>query len=299
MHSRLGSFSRISAGSLIVSEAKFGSAALAEGSIGGTVFGRDEISGDAAVSTNVVTADSVTATGTVDGGSLSTTGAVSADSVSATNDVFGGSLSTTGAVSADSVSATGTVTGGSLSTTGAVSADSVSATGTVTGGSLSTTGAVNAGSILTNTLQVTSPNYNFLECGSTGPQSFATQAVSSILNWAVVNQLGTAIVKADVVDPNDNAYDFIVLEDGIYSVECTISIAAGGGQRGVIIYLKGANRGHELDNGTGFENTRIHVSAREFMTAGERVRIAGFQNSGGNLDFLSGGLNRLTIYKEQ
>jgi hypothetical protein len=138
-----------------------------------------------------------------------------------------------------------------------------------------------------------------MECGSTGAQTLANYAVTSIVNWAVTNQLGTAIVKADVVDPSDNAYDFIVLEDGIYSVECTMSYQAGGGQRGSIIYLQGGNRGHELDNNTGFENTRIHVTARDFMTAGDRIRIGAFQNSGGNLDVLSGGLNRLTIYKEQ
>jgi len=158
---------------------------------------------------------------------------------------------------------------------------------------------LNCTSIITDTIQITSPTYNFMECGSTGPQSLATQAVSSIVNWAVTNQLGSAIVKADVVDPLDNAYDFIVLEDGIYSVECTMSYQAGGGQRGSIIYLQGGNKGHELDNNTGFENTRIQVSARDFMVAGDRIRIGAFQNSGGNLDVLSAGLNRLTIFKEQ
>jgi hypothetical protein len=158
---------------------------------------------------------------------------------------------------------------------------------------------LNCVSITTDTLQVNNPTYNFMECGSTGPQTLATQAVSSILNWAVTNQLGSAIVKANVVDPDDNAYDFIVLEDGIYSVECTMSYQAGGGQRGSIIYLQGSNKGHELDNNTGFENTRIHVSARDYMQAGDRIKIAAFQNSGGNLNVLSGGLNRLTIFKEQ
>jgi hypothetical protein len=160
-------------------------------------------------------------------------------------------------------------------------------------------GTVSTGSIATNTLQVTSPNYNFMECGATGAQSLANYAVSSVVNWDVTNQLGTAIVKADVVDPLDNAYDFIVLEDGIYSVECTMSFQAGGGSRGAIIYLQGGNKGHELDNNTGFENTRIQVSARDFMTVGDRIRIAAFQNSGISLDVLSGGLNRLTIFKEQ
>ena len=158
---------------------------------------------------------------------------------------------------------------------------------------------MNCTSIITDTFQVNNPVYNFMECGATGPQTLATQAVASIVNWAVTNQLGSAIVKADVADPLDNPYDFIVLEDGIYSIECTMTYQAGGGQRGSIIYLQGANSGHELDNNTGFENTRIQVSARDFMTAGDRIRIAAFQNSGGNLDVLSGGLNRLTIFKEQ
>jgi hypothetical protein len=36
------------------------------------------------------------------------------------------------------------------------------------------------------------------------------------------------------------------------------------------------------------------------MEPGDRIRIAAFQNSGGNLDIGSGaGLNRLTIFKEQ
>jgi hypothetical protein len=154
-------------------------------------------------------------------------------------------------------------------------------------------------SVVFDDIEQTNPVYNFIECGRTGPQTLANYAVASIVNWAITNQLGSAIVKADVVDPLDNAYDFIVLEDGIYSVECTMSFQAGGGQRGSIIYIQGGNKGHELDNNTGFENTRIQVSARDFMQAGDRIRIAAFQNSGGNLDVLSGGLNRLTIFKEQ
>ena len=158
---------------------------------------------------------------------------------------------------------------------------------------------MNCTSIITNTFQVNNPTYNFMECGSTGAQTLATQAVSLIVNWTVTNQLGDAIVKANDIDQADNAYDFIVQEDGIYSVECTMSYQAGGGQRGSIIYLQGGNKGHELDNNTGFENTRIQVSARDFMVAGDRIRIGAFQNSGGNLDVLSAGLNRLTIFKEQ
>lgn len=240
----------------------------------------------------------------------STTGLILADSLlivdnagdtQTPGDISGGSLSTTGVVNAGSVDATGDVFGTSLTTTGAVSADSVTATGTVTGGSLSTTGAVNAGSILTNTLQVTSPNYNFIECGSTGGQSLSNNAVQSLTFWGVNNTLGTAIVKADDVDPLDNNYDFIVLEDGIYSVEATVTFNANAsGERVLIIYIQGGNKGHELDSATAPNAKRMHVTARDFMVAGDRIRLAAFQNSGAALSIgTSAGLNRLTIFKEQ
>jgi len=160
---------------------------------------------------------------------------------------------------------------------------------------------LNCVSITTDTLQVNNPTYNFMECGSTGTQTLANNAVQSLTFWGVSNVLGTEIVKADVVDPLDNAYDFIVLEDGIYSVETTITFDANpNGERVLIIYLQGSNKGHELDSATAPNAKRMHVSARDFMVAGDRIRIAAFQNSGGNLGVGSGaGLNRLTIYKEQ
>ena len=156
-------------------------------------------------------------------------------------------------------------------------------------------------SLITDTLQVNDPNYNFMECGSTGTQTLSNNSVQSLTFWGVSNVLGTAIVKADDVDPLDNAYDFIVEEDGIYSVETTVTFNANpNGERVLIIYLQGSNKGHELDSATAPNAKRMHVSARDFMVAGDRIRIAAFQNSGGDLGIGSGsGLNRLTIYKEQ
>ena len=145
------------------------------------------------------------------------------------------------------------------------------------------------------------PTYNFMECGSTGTQTLSNNAVSSLTFWGVSNLLGSAIAKADVLDPGDNAYDFIVLEDGIYSIETTITFNSNAsGERVLIIYIQGGNKGHELDSATAPNAKRMHVSARDFMVAGDRIRIAGFQNSGGDLGVGSGaGLNRLTIFKEQ
>ena len=160
---------------------------------------------------------------------------------------------------------------------------------------------LNCVSITTDTLQVNNPTYNFMECGSTGTQTLSNNAVQSLTFWGVSNVLGDAIVKANVVDPLDNAYDFIVLEDGIYSVETTVTFNANSnGERVLIIYLQGSNKGHELDSATAPNAKRMHVSARDFMVAGDRIRIAAFQNSGVNLGIgSSSGLNRLTIYKEQ
>lgn len=140
------------------------------------------------------------------------------------------------------------------------------------------------------------PTYNFMECGSTGTQTLSNNAVQSLTFWGVSNLLGSAIAKA-----TDNAYDFIVEEDGIYSVETTITFNANpSGERVLIIYIQGANKGHELDSATAPNAKRMTCSARDFMVAGDRIRIAGFQNSGGNLGVGSGsGLNRLTIFKEQ
>lgn len=160
---------------------------------------------------------------------------------------------------------------------------------------------MNSTSIITDTFQVNNPVYNFMECGSTGAQTLSNNAVQSLTFWGVSNLLGSAIVKADVVDPLDNAYDFIVLEDGIYSVETTITFDANpNGERVLIIYIQGSNKGHELDSATAPNAKRMHCSARDFMVAGDRIRIAAFQNSGGSLGVGSGsGLNRLTIFKEQ
>lgn len=160
---------------------------------------------------------------------------------------------------------------------------------------------LNCVSITTDTLQVNNPTYNFMECSSTGTQTLANNAVQSLTFWGVSNLLGSAIAKADVLDPSDNPYDFIVLEDGIYSVECTITFNANAnGERVLIIYIQGGNKGHELDSATAPNAKRMHCSARDFMVAGDRIRIAAFQNSGGDLGVgSSAGLNRLTIYKEQ
>ena len=155
---------------------------------------------------------------------------------------------------------------------------------------------MNCTSIITDTFQVNNPTYNFMECGSTGGQTLSNNAVSSLTFWQVSNVLGNAIVKA-----NDNDYDFIVQEDGIYSVETTVTFTANpNGERVLIIYIQGGNKGHELDSATAPNAKRMHVSARDYMVAGDRIRIAGFQNSGGNLSIgTSAGLNRLTIFKEQ
>jgi hypothetical protein len=160
---------------------------------------------------------------------------------------------------------------------------------------------MNCTSIITDTFQINQPNYNFMECGSTGAQTLVNNAVTSLTFWGVSNVLGTAIVKANDLDPGDNAYDFIVQEPGIYSVETTVTFTANpNGERVLIIYLQGANKGHELDSATSPNAKRMHVSARDYMEPGDRIRIAAFQNSGGNLDIGSGaGLNRLTIFKEQ
>lgn len=170
------------------------------------------------------------------------------------------------------------------------------------GASVQITGNLDVlGTTTTNTLQVNNPTYNFMECGSTGAQTLSNNAVSSLTFWGVSNVLGPSIVKANVVDPLDNAYDFIVLEDGIYSVETTITFSANSnGERVLIIYIQGGNKGHELDSATAPNAKRMHCSARDFMVAGDRIRIAAFQNSGGNLSVgSSAGLNRLTIFKEQ
>ena len=160
---------------------------------------------------------------------------------------------------------------------------------------------MNCTSIITNTFQVNNPTYNFMECGSTGGQTLSNGAVSALTFWGVSNVLGDAIVKANDIDPADNSYDFIVQEDGIYSVETTVTFSANpNGERVLIIYLQGSNKGHELDSATAPNAKRMHVSARDFMTVGDRIRIAAFQNSGGNLSIgTSSGLNRLTIFKEQ
>jgi hypothetical protein len=160
---------------------------------------------------------------------------------------------------------------------------------------------MNCTSIITNTFQVNNPTYNFMECGSTGGQTLSNNAVTSLTFWGVSNVLGDAIVKANDIDPLDNAYDFIVQEDGIYSVETTVTFSANpNGERVLIIYIQGGNKGHELDSATAPNAKRMHVSARDYMEAGDRIRIAGFQNSGGDLSIgTSAGLNRLTIFKEQ
>ena len=156
-------------------------------------------------------------------------------------------------------------------------------------------------SVVFDDIEQTNPVYNFMECGSTGAQTLSNNAVQSLTFWGVNNLLGPAIVKAQDLDPLDNAYDFIVLEDGIYSVETTITFSANpNGERVLIIYIQGGNKGHELDSATAPNAKRMHCSARDFMTAGDRIRIAAFQNSGGNLSVgSSAGLNRLTIFKEQ
>ena len=155
---------------------------------------------------------------------------------------------------------------------------------------------MNCTSIITDTFQINNPTYNFMECGSTETQKLENNAVQSLTFWGVSNLLGSAIVKA-----KDNDYDFIVLEDGIYSVETTTTFDANpNGERVLIIYIQGSNKGHELDSATRPNAKRMHVSARDYMEAGDRIRIAAFQNSGDSLGVGTGaGLNRLTIFKEQ
>lgn len=159
---------------------------------------------------------------------------------------------------------------------------------------------MNCTSIITDTFQVNNPTYNFLEGSSTGGQTLTNGSVTALTFWQVSNVLGDAIVKANDIDPLDNDYDFIVQEDGIYSVETTVTFSPNpSGERVLIIYLQGSNKGHELDSATAPNAKRMHVSARDYMEAGDRIRIAGFQNSGGNLSIgTSAGLNRLTIFKQ-
>jgi hypothetical protein len=147
------------------------------------------------------------------------------------------------------------------------------------------------------TLKVTSPSYQFIECSASGGvQSIPNNSTTSLTIWGIYSQLGDAIVKAD-----DNDYDFVVLEDGIYSVEGTITFSANPtGERVFIAYIQGSNKAHELDSATSPNAKRMHIYARDFMRAGDRIRLAAYQNSGGNLDVGTGaGLQRMTIFKEQ
>jgi hypothetical protein len=160
---------------------------------------------------------------------------------------------------------------------------------------------MNCTSIITDTFQINNPTFNFLEGSSTGGQTLSNNVVTSLTFWQTSNVLGTAIIKANDLDPLDNAYDFIVQEPGIYSVETTVTFTANpNGERVLIIYLQGSNKGHELDSATAPNAKRMHVSARDYMEPGDRIRIAAFQNSGVSLSIgTSAGLNRLTIFKEQ
>ena len=157
---------------------------------------------------------------------------------------------------------------------------------------------VDATDVVCNTIVVANPNYEFIEVGSSGSQSLPNNTVANLENWTINTIFGNAIIKS-----LDNNFDFEVLKDGIYSVQSTVSYQANGtGDRSLIIYMNNVNKGHVTQNAcnpadTG--STRLQCYARTFLSAGQRIRLAGYQTSGAPLDVKSGGINELTISRER
>ena len=157
---------------------------------------------------------------------------------------------------------------------------------------------VKCNTIDTNSIIVNNPDYEFVEVNSSGSQSLPNNTVSNLENWTIIEQFGNDIIKS-----LDNDYDFEVLKDGIYSVQSTVSYQPNAtGDRALIIYMNNENRGHVTQNAVNPADTgatRIQCYARAFLSAGDRIRLAGYQTSGVPLLVKDAGLNKLTISRER